>query len=106
MSKKSIRVQAKLKEGVTQVKALVKHPMETGLRKKADTGEYIPAHFIEEITFEYAGKVVMSALWSGGISQNPYCSFKFEGGEKGETITVTWKDNQGGTDSAETQIKG
>jgi len=71
----SIKIRAKSKDGVTTVKTLMSHPMETGLRKD-ESGKLIPAHHITEVTAEYNGNVVMSANWSGAISNNPYLSFK------------------------------
>lgn len=100
----SIRVQARHKDGITQVKALINHPMETGARKDRQTGEVIPAHFIEEVKCTYKDQVVMSALWSGGVSKNPYLSFSFKGGETGDTLTLSWTDNQQQSDSAEAKI--
>ncbi len=100
-----MRVQAKAKNGVTQVKALINHPMETGNRKDEKTGKLIPAHFIEEVVCEYKGAQVMVAEWSGGISKNPYIAFDFKGGAEGETVKVSWKDNQGGTDTLDVVIK-
>lgn len=101
---KSIKVRAKLKGDTTQVKCLMTHPMETGLRKDSKTGKMIPAHFINEVTAESGGKNVMTAYWSGGISKNPYLSFDFTGAAKGDDVTITWKDNQGGTDSITAKI--
>jgi sulfur-oxidizing protein SoxZ len=99
----SIKIRAKHKDGVTTVKALMTHPMETGTRKDKKTGENIPAHFIQEVVCDMAGKNVMTAHWSGGVSKNPYISFKFDGGQ-GETLTLKWVDNQGNSDSAQTTI--
>jgi len=45
----SIKVKAKLENDEVTVKALITHPMETGLRKDKKTGETIPAHFIQEV---------------------------------------------------------
>jgi sulfur-oxidizing protein SoxZ len=104
MSESSIRVQARLKDGITQVKALINHPMETGARKNAQ-GELVPAHFIEEVQCKHKDQLVMNAIWSAGISQNPYLSFNFKGGEVGDTLTVSWTDNLGKTDSVEAQIR-
>jgi sulfur-oxidizing protein SoxZ len=103
MAKKTIKIRAKSKNDVTTVKALMTHPMETGQRKNKKTGELIPAHFIQEVVCESDGKVVMSTLWSGGVSKNPYISFKFDGG-KGGTLTLKWTDNTGKSDSAEAKI--
>jgi sulfur-oxidizing protein SoxZ len=105
MAKKSIKIRAKLKGDVVQVKTLMSHPMETGLRKDKKTGNLIPAHFINEVVAESGGKTVMTAYWSGGISKNPYLSFNFNGAAKGDELTISWKDNQGGSDSATAKIR-
>jgi sulfur-oxidizing protein SoxZ len=105
MAKSSIKIRAKAKGGVTTVKALMSHPMETGLRKDKKTGEKIPAHFIQEVAAEWNGKGVMIANWGGAVSKNPYLSFKFKGGAKGDEIKLSWTDNQGGTDSTTVKIK-
>jgi len=101
----SIKIRAKLKGDVTEVKALMSHPMETGLRKDKKTGELIPAHFIQEVVCKWKDQVVMTALWSGGVSKNPYIAFKFKGAEKGDTVELAWSDNQGESDSASVEIK-
>lgn len=99
------RLQAKVKDGSTEVKALIKHPMETGSRKDQETGKLIPAHFITEVKCEYNGQIVMSTLWGVGISADPYLSFKFKGGQAGEKIKLTWTDNLGATESTEAKIE-
>lgn len=96
---KSIKIRAKIKGDTTEVKCLMTHPMETGLRKDSKTGKLIPAHYINEVTAESGGKTVMSAQWSGGISKNPYLSFSFTGAAKGDEVKISWADNQGGSDS-------
>lgn len=105
MAKKTIKMRAKEKGGVVTVKALMTHPMETGTRKDKKTGKLIPAHFIQEVIAEHGGNQVLVAHWSGGVSKNPYLSFKFGGGAKGDTIKISWTDNKGGSDSAEGAIK-
>jgi len=104
MAKKSIRIRAKVKGDVTEVKALMSHEMETGLRKDKKTGEKIPAHFIKEVVCEHNGKQVLLAQWGVAISKNPYLSFKFKGGKAGDTIKISWDDNKGESSSAETKI--
>jgi sulfur-oxidizing protein SoxZ len=100
----SIKIRAKVSDGVTTVKALIKHPMETGMRKDKKTGKLIPAQFIQEVTSEHNGKTVITALWGPAISKNPYLSFKFKGAKKGDTLKLSWVDNKGAKDSAETQV--
>ena len=100
-----MKIRAKLKGEMVEVKALMNHPMETGLRKDKKTGEVIPAHFIQEVVATSGDKTVMTALWSGGVSKNPYIAFKFAGGAKGDSVELTWTDNQGATESATAEIK-
>ena len=100
----SIKVRAKVSGGVTEVKALINHAMETGQRKDAKTGQIVPAHFIQEITCSHNGENVLTAQWGVAISKNPYLSFKFSGAKAGDALKVSWVDNKGETDSVETKI--
>ena len=102
---KAIKVRAKEKGGVVTVKALMSHPMETGQRKNKKTGKMFPAHYIQEVTVEHLGKKVMTANWGPAVSKNPYMSFTFSGGKKGDTVKVSWLDNKGATASLEEEIK-
>jgi sulfur-oxidizing protein SoxZ len=104
MAKSSIRIRATNKGGVTEVKALMSHPMETGQRKDKKTGKKIPAHFIKEVNCEHNGKNVMVAQWGPAVSKNPYLSFKFKGANKGDTIKISWDDNEGKSESADAKI--
>jgi sulfur-oxidizing protein SoxZ len=102
----TIRIQAKInKEGITEVKALIQHPMEIGNRRELETGKRVYPHFIEEVICEHNNKIVMSAIWSGAISKNPYLAFKFKGAAKGERVKLSWKDNKGEKDSREVKIR-
>jgi sulfur-oxidizing protein SoxZ len=92
------------KGSVIKMKTLIKHPMESGLRKDSNTGQTIPAHFIESVVVEYGGKSVINATWTGAISKNPYFSFNLKATNSGP-VKVTWKDNQGGEFSAKANLK-
>jgi len=102
---KSIKVRAKVKGGVTVVKALISHAMETGQRKNKKTGKKFPAHFIQEVTCTHNGNNVLMADWGTAISKNPYLSFKFSGASAGDTLKMSWVDNKGESDSVEAKIK-
>jgi sulfur-oxidizing protein SoxZ len=39
------------------------------------------------------------------VSKNPYLSFKFKGGKKGDTVTIAWNDNKGESATADEKIK-
>ena len=98
-----MKIRATTKDGVTEVKALMSHPMETGLRKDP-SGAPIPAHYITEVTAMHNGKVVLSAHWGPAVSQNPFLNFRFRGGAAGDKVSVSWKDNLGESRSDEVTL--
>jgi sulfur-oxidizing protein SoxZ len=80
--------------GVTEVKVLMNHEMETGQRKD-QAGKTIPAWFIQNVSATHNGKTVLAAQWGPAVSKNPFLSFKFKGAQKGDKVQVTWVDNRG-----------
>lgn len=104
MADRKIRMRAKLKGDETTVKALLDHPMETGLRKD-DSGNPIPAHFIQRVLATHNDRRVFEAFWGTGISRNPFVSFTFFGAAKGDTVEVSWVDNRGGSGSGTTNVR-
>lgn len=78
---------------VVEIKTLIKHPMESGMRKTKE-GAPIPANFINEIAVEYLGKPLLKGTWTGAVSKNPYFSFQMKAEATGE-VKVTWKDDKG-----------
>ena len=101
----TIKVKAEVSGDITEVKSLMLHPMETGTRKDADTGELVAAKYITQLTFTHNGKLVMVANFSTAVSRDPYFSFKFKGGKVGDTLNVTWVDSNGDTDEFETVLE-
>ncbi len=105
MAAKTIEIRAKYNSGITTVNALITHPMESGYRVDSRTGNIVPPHFIQKVTCRYKEAVLLVAQWGIGMPMNPYLSFRFEGGEKGEQITLQWTDNKGNNDIARAVIK-
>lgn len=98
-----MKIRAAVKDGVTEIKVLMGHEMETGQRKDAN-GAVIPAWFINEVTAKLDGKTVMQAQWGPSISKNPYLAFKVKGGKAGDKVSVTWVDNKGDTRTDEAAV--
>ena len=98
-----MRIRASVVGEKIEVKILMSHPMESGLRKNAD-GSLIPAHFIERVVVSCKGKTVLAADWGPSVSKNPYLSFRFTGAAKGDLVSVTWTDNKGDTRTDEAAI--
>jgi sulfur-oxidizing protein SoxZ len=90
-----MKIRATLSGDVADVKVLMFHPMETGLRKDPATGEIIPLHFIQRVLATHNGKTVLDAQWSQAVSKNPFLHFRVKGARAGDRITVGWEDNKG-----------
>lgn len=99
----NMKIRARLKDGVTEVKVLMLHPMETG-RRRNDFDEIIPAHFIQMVTATLNGKTVLEAQWGTGVSKNPYLTFRLRGAQVGDMVKVGWVDNKGASNSIETPV--
>ena len=100
----TIKMRSKEANGVVTVKALIKHPMETGARKNKKTGDMIPAHYIQEVQSKANGKDVITIHWGPAVSKNPYLTFKYKG-NKGDEIEISWVDNQGNRDTKMGKVK-
>ncbi|MCR8916023.1 thiosulfate oxidation carrier complex protein SoxZ [Marinobacter panjinensis] len=99
----SIRVRAVESGGVTSLKALVRHPMDSGFVKDSE-GNVIPPHFIKVLTVSHKGKNVFVANWGPAVSKDPFLEFRFKGGKKGDEVTISWVDNEGESDSTTATI--
>ena len=100
----TIRVRATATGDTTEVQALIQHPMDTGLVKDTQ-GQIIPAHFIQQLTFEHNGKTVFLANWGTAVSKDPYVKFSFKGANKGDDLRISWVDNKGATDNTTAKIQ-
>ncbi len=89
-----MKIRATLNGDVVEVKVLMAHPMETGLRKGSD-GKPVPAHYIETVKVACNGREVLSADWGPAVSKNPFLALRFKGGKQGDKITITWTDSAG-----------
>jgi sulfur-oxidizing protein SoxZ len=99
-----MRIRAQLKDGgITEVRVLMAHIMETGQRKDA-AGKVIPAMHIQNVTATWNGKTVLSAQFGPAVSQNPVMNFSFKGGAKGDKVIVSWTDTAGDKRSDEATI--
>jgi sulfur-oxidizing protein SoxZ len=75
------------------IKTLISHKMETGLRKDAD-GKKIPRQIINRFTCDFNGENVVDVELQAAISVNPY--FQFDAViEKSGEFKFTWYDDDG-----------
>ena len=101
----AIKCKAKSDGDMVEVKVLMKHVMETGLRKDSKTGELIPAHYISEVTCSHNGAAIFRCNLGPAISKNPYLSFMVSGPQVGDTLELASVDNKGETDSGSAVVK-
>jgi sulfur-oxidizing protein SoxZ len=99
-----MRIRAQLTGDKVDVRVLIAHEMETGLRKDA-AGKTVPAWYIQSVTATCNGKTVLSAQWGPSVAKNPTLAFSFTGGKIGDKVVITWVDNRGEKRSDEAVIK-
>jgi sulfur-oxidizing protein SoxZ len=100
----TIRVRAIANGDTTEVQTLIQHPMDSGFVKDAQ-GQVIPAHFIQQLTFEHNGRHVFIADWGPAVAKDPYVKFAFKGASKGDELKISWVDNKGASDSTTAKIQ-
>ncbi|MCR4298042.1 MAG: thiosulfate oxidation carrier complex protein SoxZ [Gallionella sp.] len=91
----AMKMRATMEGDVVDVKVLIQHAMETGLRKDAKTEKLIPAHFINQVVATLNGKTVLDAQWGGGIAKNPFLGFRIKGAKPGDKVGINAVDNLG-----------
>lgn len=91
----AIKIRATLQGDVADVKALMSHIMETGMRKDPASGKVVPAHFIKQVVATLNGKTVLDAQWGPSVSKNPIVGFRVKGAKVGDKVTIKATDNKG-----------
>ena len=99
---KNMKIKAKLKDDVVNVKAMAKHPMLTYDQAKS---KGVEANFITHITAKVGDKVVYDVSTSQFWSKDPQFKFKFKGGKKGDELSITWTDLSGKSVTESKKIK-
>ncbi len=89
-----MKIRAQMKGDVCDIRVLMSHPMETGMRKDSD-GKPVPAHFIQMLDVALNGKTVVAGQTATSVSRNPVFGFKVKGAKAGDKVSVSWLDNKG-----------
>lgn len=97
-----MKIKAKEKKGVVEVKILLKSPM---AGKEEAEKKKIEVSFLTHVTAKVGDKVVWEASTGPFLSKNPYFKFEFKGAKKGDEIVIETVDNKGKTDSDKAVIK-
>ena len=91
------------RDSVIHVRALLSHPMHTGLFRDAQ-GNPIPAHFVKDVVVSYGGEEVAHFEWTSGVSRDPFVTFPLRATREAP-LKITWKDNKGGVFEKSVDIK-
>ncbi len=103
MATARIHVPQRLTAGqIFEVRLLIRHPMETGLRYD-NVGHKIPKNIVHTLVCRYNGQEVFHAELFPGIAANPYFSF-FTTAESSGELECTWTDDAGVTTSERVAI--
>ena len=89
-----IKIRAQIQGEIANIRILLQHPMETGLRKD-DQGQTVPAHFIQTFSVSHSGKPLIDGQLNTSIAKNPLFAFKARGIKAGDKLSVNWQDNVG-----------
>ncbi len=99
----SIKIRSKWLVGKLQIRTLIAHPMDNG-RHKDQNGNLIAAHYIEKLTVKLNEQIVFEGTLSGSVSKDPFFTFLLKHAVKGDTITISWEDNQQLKDSLDYSV--
>jgi sulfur-oxidizing protein SoxZ len=91
------------RDSVIHVRALLSHPMLTGMSRDAQ-GSPIPAYFVNEVIVAYGDQQIARFEWTSGISKDPFVAFPLRATREAP-LTITWKDNKGGVYTQSADIK-
>jgi len=99
-----MKIRARMNGDAAQIRILAVHPMETGLRKDG-AGKPIPAHYVQTLTVDVAGKRVARYEVGTSVSKNPLFGFRVRGVKAGDKVVASWVDNKGDTRTDEAVIE-
>lgn len=98
-----IKIRATVKGSEGEVRVLIPHPMESGLRRDA-SGQLQAAQYITSVTLSLNGRPVIEGALGTAVSANPLFAFQLLGVKAGDKVSVAWLDNKGQKGSAETSF--
>jgi sulfur-oxidizing protein SoxZ len=93
---------AATKGEVLEVKAIISHQMETGLRKDPE-GNVIPRKIINKFVCRYNGADVFVVDLHEAVAANPYFEFFLRATESGQ-LDFIWEEDGGGVYSLTQQL--
>jgi sulfur-oxidizing protein SoxZ len=99
-NKPRIKIPEQIRKGeIIQIKTLVAHDMENGLRRD-QTGKVIPRKIINRFACSFNGKLIFACDLEPAVAANPYLVFSVRVDESG-VFNFTWTDDDGTVITAE-----
>lgn len=94
MAQALISIPAAVKAGdVIEIRALLRHPMETGFRP-GDDGKLLPRDIVRTFVCLFDNREVFRAELHPAIAANPYITFTLRATESG-FLAFTWEGDNG-----------
>jgi sulfur-oxidizing protein SoxZ len=87
---------------VFEIKAIIAHEMETGLRRDSE-GNPIPRKIINAFSCCYNGEVVFRVDLYEAVAANPYLEFHLRAGDSG-TLEFAWQEDGGAVYTAQRSL--
>ena len=91
------------RDSIIHVRALLTHPMLTGLGRDAE-GKLIPAYYVQRVIVTYGADEVARFEWTSVISRDPYVAFPLRATREAPLV-IAWTDNHGQTFQGTAEVK-
>ena len=92
--KPRIKAPASVAKGqIFEIKTLLNHPMESGLRKD-ESGQIVPRKIINRFVCKANGKDVFAIDLNTSVSPNPFITFSLRL-EETSKLELSWRDDDG-----------
>ena len=98
-----IKIRATIKGSEGEVRVLMPHPMESGLRRDP-SGQVLPAQYITSVILSLNGRPVVEGALGTAVSSDPLFAFQLLGVKAGDKVSVAWLDSKGQKGNAETSF--
>jgi len=79
---------------IVEVRTMLPHRMETGLRRDPQTGETVPREIVHQFVATYSGQEVFRTRLHPAIAANPFLSFFLRVTAPGQLV-LEWTDDRG-----------
>ena len=97
-----MKIKAKFKKDVTEVKLLLSSPM---IGREEAATKKVAESYITHVTAKVGGKVVWEASTGPFLSKDPYFMFNFKGAKEGDELVIDTIDEKGATETDKVVIK-